>query len=442
MALQQAEITYAVNQAWIGFWRSFMPGSVLPYDEQAVEALLDGQEVKAEVLAPQSELYDRLEGDDRISGITLADVLMGIEDYFTIFRQIRRQNYDAWDYFRRVGAPICMNSAAIYRGVIDKDLKPIVNAETMPAFLGLFFPRTREEHRAGVMEDKPSLLDFHLYEKRRRNIVVVSPWKWKIYDHQMYSLDRDVFTEKERKKFPACGAFGMHYFIGIGEDGHVEAMPMHMPKVQRLPDGEAIHHNRFIVPPGLEEMAHGAKGKEKLNIWTVNEFVARLFAIIRAYVDSATSGVQVTIRHKNQTARFGLPLSYCKSFFADRHSNGKRRNALLHFVGEYTYVRANGKVVTVGEHLRGARHFTWRDYSIVLSAPGIHHPAPEALAAETLHDDDILPFPDKDLVLFSKGAGNKVRDEINNRRKNPFRKGRPTHTYKVSNLETRQGLSP
>jgi hypothetical protein len=430
---ERERANHIVCEAWRGLWASCMAGvggtSPLTWDADLVGGALNGKAPAEQLnghapVAPRikSALATQLEGDRRISAITLADVLLGLDDYFRIFRQMKRSNPEAYDYFRRVGAPLCFESLSVPTTLIDHP-PPITNANDLPGYFGVFLTKSKERARDSLLNDAPSFLDFQLYEKRRRNVAVASPWKYIIYDHTEFHLDRDVLTRTERRKMPWAGRFAFHYYIGIAPDGIVKALPMQMSDYQRLRNGGEVHHSRFVVPPALADMC---------GTMTVDQFVALWFTMIRGFCDAALSGVQLSVRKGNETARFGIPLTAVKSFFRDRDRKGARRSALLHFVGEYSYERG-GRPVTVGEHLRGARRFTWRDYSITISAPGIHVPAPEALGAATLHDDDILPIP-RDAVPIGEW-GKTVQGIIQQAPPVPFRRGKPTATYRKASLQ-------
>jgi hypothetical protein len=97
-------------------------------------------------------------------------------------------------------------------------------------------------------------------------------------------------------------------------------------------------------------------------------------------------------------------------------------------------------MVTVGEHLRGARRFRWRDYDITVSAPGIHHPVPEALVAEPMTDDDILPMSEKGIPLGK--VGKMMQRETETIRRIPFRRGLPTVSYQTPRLEASTAPTP
>ena len=354
----------------------------------------------------------------------MRDVLIGLDDYFRIFRQMKKVNPHAYAYFSRVGAPLCFETTAIWQRVLDNPDAAVVNVQDMPAYFGVFMVRSKETARADVIQDRPGFLDFHLYEKRRKNIAVVSPWKWTtLYDHQEYCLDRNIFTKAERRKFPQVGNWGFHYFIGVGADGRVSALPMQMGRYQTLRNGEQVHHSSFVVPPGLKGLAG-----DKV---TVDQYTTLMFAAVRAFAASSLSGVQLSVRKGNEVARFGIPITAVGQFFRDREREGARRRALLHFVGEYSYQRGD-RTITVGEHLRGARRFTWRDHDIILSAPGIHHPAPEALTSELLEDDDILPIPDNAVTLTD--TADRMQKVIERSPRVPFRKGEPTVRYRETHL--------
>lgn len=447
MTEPQRQLALAAQQAWVGLWRSCMADvgakSLLPYDESCVVQALNGTPPE-----PLSEVVDRgyvdpaplvlkaksdwaqiLEGDERISAITLGDVLTGLDDYFNIFRQIKKTQPSAYAYFSRVGAPLCFENTRVWKGLFLHPMPPpIIDPASLPAYLGLFLARSRDEARRIILKDEPAFLDFHLYEKRRKNMVSVAPPSWTLIDHTELSLDRDVFSKRERKQFPEAGRFGFHYYIGIDPQGHVHAMPMQMTRSQALKNGGVIHHSKFAIPPGLKEWA-GKNG-------TVDGLVATYFAIVRGFAAAALSGVQLSVRRGNETARFGIPLAYVRSFFRDREREGARRKSLLHLVAGHSYERA-GKTIIVGEHLRGARRFSWRGHDIVLSAPGIHHAAPEALTAEVLADDDLAPIP-KDVVSIGE-LGRRVRKDINRLQHVPIRRGQPTKTYRTAVLSVNDG---
>ena len=429
-----AHLQHAARQAWVGLWHGLMrdAGGVsrLPFDATVV----------ADALAPKydrvrfppvphrgvSEWARQLEGDERISGITLAEVIVGLDDYFRIFRQIRKHHRPAYEYFSRVGVPLCFDNMS----VLTRHILPpaaVVDAADLPSYIGVFMTRDREQARAAVMDQRPAFLDFQLYEKRRRNMRVVSPWKWTLYDHAEFALDRDVFTKAERRRFPEAGEWGFHYYIGIDARGVVSALPMQMTSGQTLKSGDVVHHNRFVVPPGLSDMSR----KMKDGYVGVDGYVAAQFAAIRAFAASALSGVQLSVRRGDEVARFGIPLAYVRSFFRDREREGSRRRPLLHLVAGYEYERGNRRVA-VGEHLRGARRFAWRGHDILITAPGLHHAAPETLTAELLTDEDILPLP-RDVVSVSDVAAD-MRTAIDTSPPVRFRRGEPSRRYRLANM--------
>jgi hypothetical protein len=84
-------------------------------------------------------------------------------------------------------------------------------------------------------------------------------------------------------------------------------------------------------------------------------------------------------------------------------------------------------------HPRGARRFRWRDYDLTISAPGIHHPSPEALVAEPMSDDDVLPIPGDTISIGS--LAKKMQRETETVRRIPFRRGQPTVSYRAPQLE-------
>jgi len=430
IAAERQQLAAAAQQAWIGLWHGCMrdAGGVsrMPYSPAIVAHALKEETIEYAKPPPVphkgvSEWARQLEGDERISGITLGELLVGLEDYFKIFRQLKKTHRSAYDYFSRVGVPLCFDSLTVLRRAITD--VPVVDHENLPSCIGVFMTRSREEARDLVLSDKPAFLDFQLYEKRRRNIVVAAPWKWTLYDHTEISFSRDVFTKEERRRLPQAGEWGFHYYVGIDRDGRVAALPMKMSTYQPLKSGGSVHHGHFIVPPGLKDMS-GSRG--------IDAYVAAHFAAVRAFAASAMSGVQMSVRRGDEVARFGIPLAYVRSFFRDREREGMRRKPLLHLVGTYQYQRAN-RTVTVGEHLRGARRFAWRGHDIHVTAPGITHAAPEVLAAELLADDDLLPMPAPATITPAE-LGAQMQQKITSLAPVRFRRGMPVATYQQPSM--------
>src|SRR6516162_9302040 len=121
--------------------------SRLALDESIVHQALNS-ELAADWHKGKSAWARQLEGDERTSQITLKDVLLGLEDYFKIFRQIKKVSPDAYTYFSRVGAPLCFESTRILAGIIENSTpEPVTNAKDLPAYFGLFMARSKERAR-------------------------------------------------------------------------------------------------------------------------------------------------------------------------------------------------------------------------------------------------------------------------------------------------------
>ena len=379
---------------------------------------------------PTSEWAKRIVGDERIAGITLQDILEGIEDYFEIFDQLRRVNKDAYDYFSRVGAPIVLRNTMAWASQCEA--MTVANPAMLPSYFGLFITRTRDQVREAIIDDKPSPYDFHLFEKPK-NFATAAPFGTTVFTHQIIALKRNAFSPEELKHHPSARhSWGMWWYLGIGHDGQVRALPQRMQRRQELPNGGYVHHSAFEIPPGLYEL-----GREKNN---PHRFVRSAFNVGVAFAVSGLAGIQVTVKKGRQAARFGIPISALKGFFADRDRNGRiRKKPILHLRLGHERHLGDGRIIQVGEHLSGERFFSWRGYDIAVGIPGIHSAAPEGIAdALYVVGDPDAPLPPDAPPLTDmaslKWLGKKVRNHTWTDQRNPIRRSAPTFHYTDSGL--------
>lgn len=375
---------------------------------------------------PISDWAQGLVGDGRIDDITLDDVLDGIDDYFAIFAQMRRIDPGAYAYFSKVGVPLVFHRATkIYAR--DLETVRIPRAAALPSFFGAFIPRSKDVYRKDIFEDRPSLADF-IYFLKPKNHATVAPRGTTIFTHHEIILDRKALTPEELKQYPYMrGHRANYWYAGVLPTGEVRALPCHTTHHQRLPSGDSVHHSSFQIPPSL-------------TAWTKlkdpHDFARIEFVLALAFTISALTGVQVIIRKGKQSARFGIPLAKAKSFFRDRDATGRRR-PIMHLRLGHDRRLANGRVITVGEHLSGERAFSWRGYDITLGVPGIHYPSPEGFTGPLYVQDDpdapLTPEEIANTVPVSR-VGNLFQEIIQQGRRPPFRRGQPSRTYSNSTL--------
>ena len=393
------------------------------------------QRIEAAKLAddiPLAEWAKNVIGDKRTSEITLDHILDGIDTYFGIFDQLRRVDYGAYRYFSRIGTPIVMEGTYILKDYLDIPQLPDVSV--LPSFIGAFFPRNAEEYRKDILEDRTSFLEMHYFHKAK-NLATVASRGSTIYLHHIVSLkhnDAD-FSKEELKKFPYANRnYGVWFPVGITPDGIIKALPCHMSHTQRLPRGGLVHHSSFEIPQGVSELGG-------------HEFARKILLATIACTATAITGLQVTITKGKTSARFGIPIQHAREFFMDREpevTSSGRRKSIMHLRLPHHRLLQDGKVIRVGEHLRGERKFSWRGYDISVGVPGIHYPSPEGLKADLYLDTksgvDALPvedWDDKDLLPIGSGeAFRKYEKIIRSGKKVPFRRGEPTSTYSNSIL--------
>lgn len=97
-------------------------------------------------------------------------------------------------------------------------------------------------------------------------------------------------------------------------------------------------------------------------------------------------------------------------FFRDRitgtAADGKRKR-IFHSVSAHKREMADGKIRHVRAHYRGEREFSWNDYAVVITAPGIAHIDPLSFGGESVEVDDADEVARQGL-LESGDAANKI----------------------------------
>jgi len=360
--------------------------------------------------APLSDWAVRLLGDGRISEITLQDILGSVDDYFTTFERMRKFDSHAYKYFSRVGVPIVTPHTMVYANSIDAP-PMVTNGDRFPSLFGAFFAKPKD-----LPIDDDSSLDFQYFFKPHRH-AIPTPAGVTLFAHNGVALKRD--REELLRRFEwARSTWGFGWFAGVYPDGSVKALPCHMNRQQVLPNGDLVHHSEFRIPKALSQMIDGKDH---------HAYVHLIFSVIVACTASALSGIQVSIRRGKTVARIGVPITSLKSFFSDRDPEGsnRRRKAILHLRNSHRRQLADGRVITVGEHLSGQRNFRWRDYDISVGVPGIHYPSPEGFSAVMLGEDEDTDKPTVSLNQLAKTMGKRVREP----RPSRFRKGVPAITF-------------
>lgn len=378
---------------------------------------------------PTSDWAKSLVNDPRIAEVKLQDVLDGIEDYFELFDEMRRVNVDAHAYFSRVGAPIITRGTSAWTSQIAA--ARIANPKELPSYFGAFFTKTKAQDREDTINDSPCFSEFYLFEKPK-NHATVAPLDTTIFTHNSIRLKRDCnWTKREKKEYPwVTKNWGYWFYIGILPDGSVRALPHRFSRYQKLPGGDGVQHSSFEIPPALYEMHNKLDDPHT---------VARLhFNCAFAFAAASLGGITVSIKKGKQAARFGLPVTALKDFFVDRDAGGERKKQIMHLRLGHDRTLADGRVVLVGEHLRGERFFTWRGYEVSIGVPGIHFPSPEgnnnALWVVGDPDAPLPAYVDRSKLISMKETGKRVRDVIWEPRRVPFRRGEPTERFHRSAL--------
>lgn len=266
-----------------------------------------------------------------------------------------------------------------------------------------------------------------------------------VYETAIISLDRKRFSKSFLKKFPcANGTWGAWWYIGIDQLGNVKALPHSMSIKQCLPSGANVHHSGFMIPPGLKEMSrHSGLGAislsgKKFDKDCVNRFVANMFILDIARAAAALSGINVLIKKDNVSARLGLPISSLKEFFRDRDTHGERKKPIVHFMPQHERRMSDGRIIEVGEHVRGNRSFMWRGYDITINIPGIDAPLPEAFTPGSWTVGENFPaVPHAEDLVPIKTAAKQIAKMQWDREPSKFKHGEPIRRFPADALPNR-----
>jgi len=118
----------------------------------------------------------------------------------------------------------------------------------------------------------------------------------------------------------------------------------------------------------------------------VQTHLTHLFAIVAAEIETSNySTVRVEVTKGDLTAVFGVSPSRTSYFFQDRDiilaANGYKRR-IFHFVRPH--IRKDGSAVRA--HFRGLREFTWANYKVRITVPGLDHFMPIEFNAPMIWD--------------------------------------------------------
>lgn len=446
----QMQYASPIEQAWLGLWVSLfgrgstlakfidqptaLPlGSTKPHPSQirkSPESRHDAKiaravaKEKTDLTRPEmADWAKKIIGDERISEITLDDIIDGIEDYFDVFDRLKKTDRDAYKYFSHVGPPLLLDSISAYKSDFERTRIP--NPHLLPSYFGAFFPKTREH-----LKWEYDTSDFVLFQKPKKFINALAPAGTTIFVENNFNFKRNWLTREERKEHPHYTedwSFG--WVLGVDAYGEVKALPFRWQRQQELPGGGIIRHSEFNIPKGLRNLAKNseyAKGD-------VHKLMQRLFIGTLVFTATAVSGVQVTIRKGKQSTRFGLPIKHLKTFFSDRIVEpGQRRKQIMHLVPAH-YRNRDGKLIKVGDHLRGERIFDWRGYEVNVGVPGIHYPSPEGFNLPILSDEEIECSNSRDLISVPK-LGKRVAEIVWRGDRPAIRRSVPTSSYAASTI--------
>jgi len=348
---------------------------------------------------------------------TIDDLFETLDDYFWWLAKIKQDIPYWYEFYSRVGGVLVPR-----RADIDWSLTRQLgeNPDDWPGFAMASFPDRMKHYtdgkRSPTDEAYPEnwgikLMGFEKMHKPRGNFVV--PPGWTVYRTIVFYSARS-----ERNKKKPCEGCYMWY---MGTNGRIIT-----PIKQRITRAQVIHSRSFgdgtifhqetgwpsmlnfvdrsiktndLDPPeksrweGRYPVDAVHVGQDGSTDDTVQNWAARIFVSTMHEAMAAEDGLQISIRKGGIAARIGIPMARTSHFFHDREFEGERRKPIYHVVPEYTYVRADGREITVREHRRGLteRRFQWHGFDVCVSEPDVHYPKFSDWTPGTVDEDQVMP---------------------------------------------------
>ena len=345
-------------QSWVPFLRSTTRLTPLP----ATEPLPVPQPKKRRVRNENADNYGAFYYFD--------DVLEKLESYFKYLRYLKKDDRDTFDLYSRMGGQI-VGGNTLYE---DCDL-PAGWLINRPSFGMIHFTDNDSKGRIDVK------LAYYQKHKGHENL---QPIHGDIYRVVLYYVDKN----KPAMRYPL--AFHIH----ISETGVISLLKERVSEVvhikHRRRSSASIHvkgrprdgndristacRETWRVPEALVDLFK--QHSEEYEGITIHEATARTFRFMANVCYNAGDGVRVNVRKRNMTAIFNVAMERTAYFFKDREKTVNDKGStkrIFHVTRAHMRTYASGKSVPVRVHFKGERHFTWKDYQVVITVSGKHH---------------------------------------------------------------------
>lgn len=153
-------------------------------------------------------------------------------------------------------------------------------------------------------------------------------------------------------------------YTSTGRAGQSKTISVPGPRTFKI-----VTRTVYAFPDFIVEFAR-EKGK------TPSEAISELFRFMLSFAEYAPDGIQVQARKGPAKCVFNVAMDRTAYFFKDRQKSVNERGntkPIFHVVKAHERNLANGKTVGVKMSFRGEKIFTWKGYSIKVSAPGYEH---------------------------------------------------------------------
>lgn len=274
-----------------------------------------------------------------------ATILDRLDEYFVCMRRLRRHDPDAYAFFRKVGLTV---PADVYHNPSTADLREIKRI----TFGGVMLAKTKEETQC-----VPSFF----YFTKVQHPVRVEQTTDTVYRLTFFYDNRNV-----QARWRSTMSIPLVCHVAIRLDGTARVLRESIPKTMSFTSGKA--HRKTVVMSRREWarpswLAQVNAALREAPSWNPDVWASEMLSIALHTHLSATERLIVRASRDGVTAAFGIDVTRCKYFFADRAvealaRDGKRKR-IFHSVTAHKRQLPNFRVTSVRAHYRGIRHFTW-----------------------------------------------------------------------------------
>lgn len=290
------------------------------------------------------------------------DILDRLDEYFDCIKRLRQYAPDDYDLLSQTG--LAVPADWYVNGELQAEVERVASGPR-PSFGGILFA---VEGVAGVeVTSEATLYPSFLYFRK-----LAAPSRVQRVGGDIYALTV-LYDSRGHLRRNVVRPMTCH--VVVAPDGSLSLLRETLilnsrfyRKAGRRKERVDLTTKHWGYPPWVTEAARD-KGYSASH-WACMMLVMAL----RTYAEAQERTI-IRVQHSGCTATFGIELSRCPRFFADRDvtalATDGRRKRIFHAVMRHVR-RVDGRGIDVKPHYRGMRTFDWNGYHVRIVRPGIN----------------------------------------------------------------------